>query len=133
MKFSEYLASYITPQMTLLEKFNALINFIEENKLFDKSGIYKHTLFFINNTNNSTVKLVIYDNRDRLLTFSDIIDYQLMDISVAIKMNEHPVTTINYIGSGNVFGYFNGNTYSTISLNRTDYTLQSDTQKCELV
>lgn len=30
MKFSEYLASSITPQMTLLEKFNALLQYVEE-------------------------------------------------------------------------------------------------------
>lgn len=34
MKFSEYCASFITPQMTLLEKFNALIRYlsIKENE-----------------------------------------------------------------------------------------------------
>ena len=30
-KFSDYLASEITPQMTLLEKFNALLKFLKEH------------------------------------------------------------------------------------------------------
>ena len=30
-KFKEYCASYITPQYTLLEKFNALLKYLEEN------------------------------------------------------------------------------------------------------
>ena len=39
MKFSDYLASYITPQMTLLEKFNALLKYLEE-----KPELYIHRL-----------------------------------------------------------------------------------------
>ena len=35
MKFSEYLASYITPQMTLLEKFNALLKYIETHEFHE--------------------------------------------------------------------------------------------------
>ena len=30
-RFQDYLSSAITPQMTLLEKFNALIKFLKEN------------------------------------------------------------------------------------------------------
>lgn len=32
MRFSEYLSSFITPQMTLLEKFNALLKFLETHE-----------------------------------------------------------------------------------------------------
>ena len=38
-RFSDYLASAITPQMTLLEKFNALLKYLEEEDL-RKSEIY---------------------------------------------------------------------------------------------
>ena len=42
MTFNEYLASFITPQMTLLEKFNALLEFLNKYALGTK--LYKHTI-----------------------------------------------------------------------------------------
>lgn len=45
-RFSDYLASQITPQMTLLEKFNLMIKFLKENNyisIFYSSEVYNPT------------------------------------------------------------------------------------------
>ena len=49
MKFSDYCASFITPQMTLLEKFNALIKYLEKEKVGEKLTLYKHNLVIQDN------------------------------------------------------------------------------------
>lgn len=58
MKFTDYEASFITPQMTLLEKFNAVLKFLEEN---DKTytQLYTHKI-----TLNDMTIIRIVNNRD---------------------------------------------------------------------
>ena len=57
MKFSEYLASFITPQMTLLEKFNALCKYLEEHNFFEGTVLYCH-IINLDEEGNSTVKII---------------------------------------------------------------------------
>lgn len=70
MKFSEYLASSITPQMTLLEKFNALLKFLENENLK-----YKHSidLTFLNPAENSyKAKIVIISDKKSIFSLEEL-------------------------------------------------------------
>ena len=59
MTFNEYLASEITPQDTLIQKFNKLIKWLKE-EAFTK--LYKHTLTSIGGT-----KLIFISNKKDLV------------------------------------------------------------------
>lgn len=41
MNFKEYCSSYITPQMTLLQKFNALLKYIEDSQITNMIKAYR--------------------------------------------------------------------------------------------
>lgn len=73
-KFSEYLASFITPQMTLLEKFNAMCKYLNELEQNFGTSLFKH-------------KFVLSNGKE--ITFIN---------NVSEKYNDNYVLTPNFMG-----------------------------------
>ena len=89
-KFTDYLASQITPQMTLLEKFNALLKYLEEidEESKELSGFEKRYCYNFKNLQlNSTQETFLIGNFT-LFSNVKITDSSISSFKELLK-NEH--------------------------------------------
>lgn len=111
MKFSEYLASYITPQMTLLEKFNALCKFVEEQDVFKGTKLYLHDINIGSGTN--AVNLLFLDTSNKEYTIAEITGNSLFfRTKIFLPIN---IIGISYSGSTITVSYSSGSTRTITS------------------
>lgn len=106
MKFSEYLASFITPQMTLLEKFNAMCKFLETHDL----GLYFHEIKFSDNS-----KLTFVSTKEEPFTMEDLNSGDFFDNLLSPKFNDCVVLYVNRY-TFNVLYYYYGTGITSSSL-----------------
>ena len=99
MKFSEYLASFITPQMTLLEKFNALCKYLDENEI---SKFYIHSIRF---TNGNTLSFI--DGNPNKYTLSEINgNPNFFFNKLNVKVNGNLVVSHSYSSVFSLYYYY---------------------------
>lgn len=92
MKFSEYLASFITPQMTLLEKFNAMCKFLSE----EYKELYKHTISL--RFGDSYKTLVFINTSDVEYNIAQLNNPTFFDNKLNTKISGDLVITVDYRG-----------------------------------
>lgn len=117
MKFSEYLASFITPQMTLLEKFNAMCKYLKEN---DTTPLYKHTINF-----SDSVVISFINTENKEYTINELNTTSILYNSLELKYRTGKVLNITGYGSFVVLSYYYPSSISTYSLNGKTISSQS--------
>lgn len=104
MKFSEYLASYITPQMTLLEKFNALLKYLKEDEKLDFTKMYKHIFVLQDDT-----LFEFYNNESKVsYTLEEINSVEFVEKAICFKKAQKIITGITRSNDINVFEFYTG-------------------------
>lgn len=107
MNFSDYLASAITPQMTLLEKFNALLEYLKTYE-YENAVLYTHTFTLKNKNNQSISTLMFIDGNknqyeNNIINSSDFVD--IFKNSVTCKYGGGVVISIKYLGGITLYAY----------------------------
>lgn len=126
MKFSEYLASHITPQMTLLEKFNALLKYLEEYDTLEFTKIYKHIFVLQDNS-----LFEFYNNESKVsYTFEEINSVEFVKKAICFKNAEKIITGITRSNNINVFEFYQGTHFENVQFR---YSSQIKEQRVELL
>ena len=113
MKFSEYLSSFITPQMTLLEKFNAMCKYLELTS-FDALYLHKVRIY-------DRLEFSFLDTNAKEYTIEELLDFDMRDkiniivggfcLVIRVSSGYNNTVTLHYIdGNGeNASLTFNSN------------------------
>ena len=127
MKFKEYLASFITPQMTLLEKFNAMCKFMETYK--DGTKLYFHKIVFEQKNSSGTSiqqhSLCFINTKEKQYSIDDINlpSFYLEMLSGYID-NFMTILEVAYTGVS-VFYYFSVPEFTSIRFTSSDWEIKS--------
>ena len=110
MKFSEYLSSYITPQMTLLEKFNAMCKWLDEHEEGFGTKLYKHHLTL----NNGNHLYVVNTNSEKETS----LDYNTFrkSVSVHYMLDQEVIKWTRNFEYDNVISVYNGTTITNVNI-----------------
>lgn len=102
MNFKEYNSSQITPQMTLLKKFNALIKWNLENSSDIVNKMYIHSLTF--DSSGGPVSAVIFSLRkSKYININDIINDNFIISRVGNLLYETDKATGAYYYSSKIY------------------------------
>lgn len=109
MKFSDYLSSYITPQMTLLEKFNALLKYLNDESLY-KNKLYVHTITL------SSGVISFIDTNENEYTIAELKEENFFDKKINLRVGTYFPIRVVHSSNYNVIEYFNTDHVENISL-----------------
>lgn len=109
-KFSDYLASNITPQMTLLEKMNEILNYLKENEI---TTLYVHKLTGVFGGQSSNREfIIINDNPNAITDYSKI--REECENAVSVKYNVsgvyHNVDYVAYVNTNVISFHYESST-----------------------
>ena len=110
MKFSEYLASHITPQMTLLEKFNELLKYLKEYDTLDFTKIYRHIFILQDNS-----LFEFYNNESKLFySLEEINSTEFVEKAICFKKAKKIITGVTRSNNINVFEFYTGSHFENV-------------------